>query len=238
MWALVWKCVCVCEGVGGGGEWVIWSQGKRKPLFKLQLLSHKCLLLWQCCGSFSHSITVHRNAAESENRWEGRSERGGNRKDKRSYEKNRLTETHKDRVGRNLSANQSGNKLYERQRQVQRETESKRRIKKEEELQTDMQTDTRKRREVIPPMPVFCFLWSVATSGCAYPQASPLLEFTVWWACLLIKHMWTCRGMRRDKVLRTASLYIQAHTCMHRNGPFFISACTVPADTNTNTFVH
>lgn len=51
--------------------------------------------------------------------------RGGNCKDKRSYEKNRLTETHKDRVGRNLSANQSGNKLYERERQVQRDEKQK-----------------------------------------------------------------------------------------------------------------
>lgn len=42
--------------------------------------------------------------------------------------------------------------------------------------------------------------------GCEYPQASPPLEFTVLWAGLLIKHMWTCRGMGRDRGLRTASL--------------------------------
>lgn len=41
------------------------------------------------------------------------------------------------------------------------------------------------------------------------PQASPPLEFTVQWAGLLIKHMWTCRGMGRDGVLRTASLCIR-----------------------------
>lgn len=77
------------------------------------------------------------------------------------------------------------------------------------------------KREVISPMSVFFFLWSFSTSGCAYPQASPPLEFTVLWACLLIKHMWTCRGMGRDRGLRTASLCIPAHihTCRGTN-PF------------------
>lgn len=57
-----------------------------------------------------------------------------------------------------------------------------------------------KQREVIPSVPVFCFLRSASTSG---PSVSPgqhrrwNLQFSRQ-ACLLIKHMWTCRGMGRD----------------------------------------
>lgn len=54
------------------------SRGKRKPLFKPQLLSHKCLLLWECCGfgvteqEFSETLT------ETETKWGGK--RGDGRK--------------------------------------------------------------------------------------------------------------------------------------------------------------
>ena len=86
-------------------------------------------------------------------------------------------------------------------------------------------------------MPVFCLLLSVTTSGRAYPRAGPLLEFTVQWACLLIKHMWTCRGMGRDSILRTASLRT-AHTCMQRSDLIHVHKYTVAAKANPVTFTY
>lgn len=58
----------------------------------------------------------------------------------------------------------------------------------------------RKQTEVIPSVPVFCFLRSASTSGPSVPPGQHRrwnLQFSRQ-ACLLIKHMWTCRGMGRD----------------------------------------
>lgn len=86
-----------------------------------------------------------------------------------------------------------------------------------------------KQREVIPSVPVFCFLRSASTSG---PSVSPgqhrrwNLQFSRQ-ACLLIKHMWTCRGMGRDwGPENSPPLYPRKRkkrkktcTCTSRSGP-------------------
>lgn len=214
------------------------SQGKRKPLFKLQLLSHKCLLLWQCCGSFSHSITVHRNTAESENRWEGRSERGGNCKDKRSYEKNRLTETHKDRVGRNVVQTRveiNYTKGKDRYRGMKKK--SKGRIKKEEELQTDMQTDTSKKER--GDSSHGCLLFSVISRNlglCVSPGQPTVGIYSLVGLPANKTHVDLQRNEEGQGPENSLALYPSTH--MHaQERPLFISACTVPADANTNTFM-
>lgn len=52
---------------------------ERKPLFKPQLLSHKCLLLWECCGfgitGQEHSLTLTETEMKEggeESRWRER----------------------------------------------------------------------------------------------------------------------------------------------------------------------
>lgn len=63
-----------------------------------------------------------------------------------------------------------------------------------------------------------CLLFHVISSSLGVARilgAGPLLEFTVQWANRLIKHMWTCRGMGRVTVLRTALLSAAQHARAH-----------------------
>lgn len=60
----------ICERGGGGGEWVIWSQGKWKPSFRPLDLSRKRLVLWECVGLLA---TVSENPnREDEGQGQGR----------------------------------------------------------------------------------------------------------------------------------------------------------------------
>lgn len=109
-----------------------------------------------------------------------------------------------------------------------RKKKSRERDRKRRQIKGNLETQWRgcgekgkqtegKWRKVIPPMSVFCFLDLTQPQAVHIPRPSRYWNLQLERACLLIKHMWTCRGMGRDRVLRTASLCIQAHTCMRRN---------------------
>lgn len=99
---------------------------------------------------------------------------------------------------------------------MEEEGEKKRKRRDERPLRdTSEETSNQKKMNEKADSSHSCLLFPVISSSLRAVHilwADPLLEFTVQWASQLIKHMWTCKGMGRVTVLRTAFFSAAEHT--------------------------
>lgn len=210
-----WKGWCECvtknsvrwgggrggEG-GGGGEWVIWSQGKWNPSFRATGQSLRSL----CCGGNSSVIRGHEQRGRRSRRVKDQAAKPGSRSgnDKSGC---KLLSGIDLRVIKRQWGTYEGRERLEKERKGRWKAAQR-------HIGGNIQPEKKKKMNERADSSHSCLLFPVISSSLGAVRilrAGPLLEFTVQWASHLIKHMWTCRGMGRVTVLRTAFFSAAEH---------------------------